>query len=413
MRRFPFIILFLAVILAACQKNDFLEHCMLTPQGDTIFLHDTTPPPHALTFKEIKEKGKIRFAAFVDDKTYYRYNGQELGTQYLIAKVFAKYHGLEIEADSCKDSTEVNARLKCFDTDLGACATPGEFRSSSKELLDSFNVWYNDTIVAYVEKMEKDWLNNGGIVRKEYPMYIDLKAEHYSEYDGLFKRYAKECGWDWKLLAAQCYQESTFDKEALSFAGARGLMQIMPETADELGLPFTEMFTPEMSIKAAVKYINKLNADFAFIEDLYERQNFILAAYNGGKGHVLDAMELAREDSVTALCFDSIAPYILYLSEPKGYRQKVVKFGYMRGTETVGYVARIRKIYGIYGGQNLQQVAPYEMPIYGKKREEAERRALEGDSLNLNVADGNAAPTLPKQPATKPKTRTTKAKARK
>lgn len=325
----------------------------------------------------------IRMAAFVDNETYYRYNGQELGTQYLIAKEFAKHHGLEIAADSCKDSTEVKARMKRFEDDLGACWEAGEFSFSTKELQDSFNVWYNDTIVKYVKDMEKEWLNNGGIVRHEYPMYIDLKAGHISEYDHLFKKYSLECDWDWKLLAAQCYQESTFDKEAISFAGARGLMQIMPETADHLGLPFSDMFTPEMSIKAAVKYLKELEGDFKFIDNRYERQNFVLAAYNGGGRHIMDAIALAKEDSVTSLAWDSIAPYVLCLAETKYNRNKVVKYGYMRGTETVGYVRRIRQIYQKYGGSNFLQEEPYKMADFGKKRELAELRATGGDSLRI------------------------------
>lgn len=404
--------LLVVFVLGACQKNDFTEHCIITPQGDSIFLHDSTPPPHALTFKEIKQKGQIRLAAIIDDKTYYRYNGQELGTQYLIAKEFAKYHGLEIVADSCKDSTEVKARLKNLETDLGACQTPGKFNATSKELLDSFNVWYNDTIVAYVQKMERDWLNNGGIVRHEYPMYIDLKAGHLSEYDPLFKKYARECGWDWKLLAAQCYQESTFDKEAVSFAGARGLMQIMPETAEMLGLPFADMFTPEMSIKAAAKYIKDLDVDFNFITNFYERQNFVLAAYNGGKGHIMDAIALAAEDSVTTLAWDSIAPYVLCLADARYNRNPVVKFGYMRGTETVGYVRRIRQIYAIYGGSNFLQAEPYVMAQFGLKREEAERRLMEAelDSLNIDGIEGDptAVPAKPGATTTKAGATTTK-----
>lgn len=371
------------IVLAACQRGNTMENCIITPQGDTIFLNDTTPPPHALTFKELKESGKIRLVASIDDKTYYRYNGQELGTQYLIMKEFAKHHGLELVADSCKDSTEVNARLKAFETDFGACEELGMFKATSKELLDSFNVWYDDSIVKYVQQLERDWLNNGGIVRHEYPMYIDLKAGHLSEYDPLFKKYSRECDWDWKLLAAQCYQESTFDKEAISFAGARGLMQIMPETAEHLGLSFSDMFTPEYNIKAAAKYIKELEGDFKFIESRYERQNFVLAAYNGGGKHIMDAIALAKEDSVTALEWDSIAPYVLCLAETKYNRNKVVKFGYMRGTETVGYVRRIRQIYEKYGGSNFLQEEPYKMADFGKRREWAELKAEGGDSVRI------------------------------
>ena len=50
-------------------------------------------------------------------------------------------------------------------------------------------------------------------------------------YDAYFQRYAPIARFDWRLLAAQCYQESTFDPNARSWAGASGLMQIMPKTA--------------------------------------------------------------------------------------------------------------------------------------------------------------------------------------
>ena len=59
----------------------------------------------------------------------------------------------------------------------------------------------------------------------------------------IFKRYAPIARFDWRLLAAQCYQESTFDPNARSWAGASGLMQIMPKTAKHLGLEMEDILT--------------------------------------------------------------------------------------------------------------------------------------------------------------------------
>ena len=366
MRNLPYI-LFIIMLAAACQKTDF-RGFIITPQGDSLFLNDTTPPARALTFKEIKQKGEIRMLTFIDDKTYYKYNNNNLGTQYLIMQEYSRHKGLELVVDSCKDSTEVLARLKRFEGDVGAMEKPGDLRAASKELQDSINAWFNDTIISYVEKMEKDWLLNGGIVRHEYPMYIDLKARHFSQYDELFQRYAKFCKWDWRLIAAQCYQESTFDREAVSWAGARGLMQIIPQTADDLGLPFSEMFTPDMNIKAAVKYISQLQEKFSFIETIYERENFVLAAYNAGPGHIFDAIALAEADSVPITRWDYVAPYVLLLSEPEAYKLPMVKNGGMRGTETYNYVKRIREIYAIYGGNNFITCEPFKTPTVGVKK---------------------------------------------
>lgn len=389
MKRLPFIILLVIAIVSACQNSELNGDFVVTPQGDTLFLNDTTPPARALTFKEIKQKGEIRLLAFIGEKTYYKYNDHPLGTQYLILQQFAIQKGLELTVDSCKDSTEVLARLKRFEGDVGAMETPGDLRAASKELQDSIDAWFNDTIISYVERMEKDWLLNGGIVRHEYPMYIDLDARHLSQYDELFQRYAKFCKWDWRLIAAQCYQESTFDRQAISWAGARGLMQIMPQTAEDLGLPFSEMFTPDMNIKAAVKYISQLQEKFAFIENTYERENFVLAAYNAGPGHVFDAIALAEADSVPITRWDYVSPYILLLSEPEAYRLPMVKCGGMRGTETYNYVKRIREIYEIYGGNNFITCEPYKTPTVGVKktaediRREKEEAKRIADSIRM------------------------------
>ncbi|MCF0193328.1 MAG: hypothetical protein HUK05_07985, partial [Prevotella sp.] len=180
MSKFSTFLLLLIIILSACQDDHFTDTCIITPQGDSVFLHDTTPPPHALSFKEIKESGNIRLLAYIGEHTYYNYYGQEFGTQYLIMKEFAKAKGLTVVVDSCKDSTEVIARLHRFEGDVAAMEKAGDFRAASKELQDSINSWYNDTIISYVKNIEKAWLGKGGIIRHEYPMYIDLKKGLYS-----------------------------------------------------------------------------------------------------------------------------------------------------------------------------------------------------------------------------------------
>lgn len=338
------------IIVCACNSGKQREW-IVTPTGDTLYLNDSAHAPKALTYKELKERKNLRLLAYISPKTYYKHNGHPLGTQYLILMQYAQAKGFEVTVDSCKDSTEVDIRLKKFEGDFATTSVRGKLKAASKELQDSLDAWCNDTIVAFVEKLENDWLNNGGITRHSYPMYIDLANKKISQYDNLFKNYAKHCNWDWLLLAAQCYQESTFDKDAFSWVGARGLMQIMPQTAEKIQLPFSEMFTPDMNIKAAVRLINELNSNFSYIKDLYERQNFILAAYNGGIAHVHDAMALAAADTVPdSHCWQYVAPYFLLLEQAKYYTRREVRAGYMRGSETYNYVRRIREIYEVYSG---------------------------------------------------------------
>ena len=77
-------------------------------------------------------------------------------------------------------------------------------------------------------------------------------------------------------------------------------MQIMPGTADHLGVPRSQLYDPETNIAAAAKLIKELNGAFSDIRDGYERINFILASYNGGSHHIRDAMALARRDGKDA-----------------------------------------------------------------------------------------------------------------
>lgn len=164
-----------------------------------------------------------------------------------------------------------------------------------------------------------------------------------SAYDSHFVRHCRTIGWDWRLMAAQCYQESGFDPQAISWAGARGLMQIMPETAVHLGLPLGQIHNPELNIGAAAKYIRELNQTFDDIPGRMDRINFVLAAYNGGAGHVRDAMALALKHGKNPHAWEDVSGFILKLSQPQYYNDPIVRFGYLRGQETYDYVKSINE----------------------------------------------------------------------
>lgn len=120
-------------------------------------------------------------------------------------------------------------------------------------------------------------------------------------------------------------------------------MQIMPETADLLGIPVGHLNDPGTNIKAAAQYIRKLQETFSDIPGRVDRIRFILAAYNGGAGHVRDAMTLARQHGKDSRRWEDVAPFILKLSEPRYYNRPDMKFGYLRGSETYNYVNDIMR----------------------------------------------------------------------
>ena len=167
------------------------------------------------------------------------------------------------------------------------------------------------------------------------------------KYDKLFKRYAPEINWDWRMLAAQAYTESRFNPKARSFAGARGLMQIMPRTGRSYGLRNAN--DPEQSVRAAVSYLDDLNRMFeSKVPDADERKKFILASYNAGQGHIFDAMRLAEKIGLDPQKWDdNVEKTVLMLANPQHYNDNVVKYGYLRGRETFDYVDRILKLYNL------------------------------------------------------------------
>lgn len=110
-------------------------------------------------------------------------------------------------------------------------------------------------------------------------------------YDALLQEYAARYQFDWRLLAAVVYQESRFNSEARSPDGARGLMQLMPETAAALG--FSKLADPAESIHAGTKYLATLRDRFDRRLPLRERTWFALASYNAGPARLNQARERA------------------------------------------------------------------------------------------------------------------------
>lgn len=178
--------------------------------------------------------------------------------------------------------------------------------------------------------------------RTPHGSILSIKDGKISHFDKLFKKYAKEIDWDWRLLASLAYTESNFDTTAVSWAGARGLMQLMPRTARAMGVPPGKEQNPEENIKAAVKYIAATSNSFGSISNPKERIKFVLAAYNAGIGHVLDAMALAEKYGKNKYVWDNnVANYILLKSNEEYFNDPVCRNGYFRGVETFNFVKEI------------------------------------------------------------------------
>ena len=167
-------------------------------------------------------------------------------------------------------------------------------RKDCPELAAAATKWHeeNMTSPAYTASMKRYFENSKMM---PHSPILSLREGKISHYDDLFKKYSKDIGWDWRMLASLAYTESNFDTTAVSWAGAKGLMQLMPATARAMGVPPGKEQNPEESVKAAVKYIAATDRSLSMIPDKQERLSFILASYNAGLGHIYDAMALAEK----------------------------------------------------------------------------------------------------------------------
>lgn len=99
-----------------------------------------------------------------------------------------------------------------------------------------------------------------------------------SSFNEIIKKASKKYGVDERVIAAVIDQESSFDQKAVSSAGAQGLMQLMPATAESLGVD--NPFDAEQNIMAGTKYLRQKLDEFGGSLPL------ALAAYNAGSGAV-------------------------------------------------------------------------------------------------------------------------------
>ena len=215
-------------------------------------------------------------------------------------------------------------------------------RQNSPELLNAINKWISkekkrDEYYVIYNKYFKNKKSYRGRIRSDF---YSKNSNKISKYDDIIKDNATKLGWDWRFLSSQVYQESGFDPRSVSWAGASGLIQLMPETAKEVGV--SNSFDPNQNIKGGVKYLNRVRERFESVEDSIQKVKFTLAAFNCGPGHVLDAMRLAEKHGKNPNIWDdNVEDYILKLSEKKYYLDEVVRHGYARGSEPYNYVRDI------------------------------------------------------------------------
>lgn len=207
-----YIHLFALLMLCSCvQKNQ--QEPVVTPWGE---ITDTIPFDDDFDLADIQRNGEMIALTLTGPETYYDYHGKHLGAQYLLCQRFADKLGVSLRIEVCRDTTEMLARLNDGDADLicypmnkkGPGWIVGQEKDDLQKELDS---WYQPTMLDEVKKEEDFLLSTRSVQRRVFSPMLNRAGGIISHYDGYFQRYAATIRWDWRLLAAQCYQESTFD----------------------------------------------------------------------------------------------------------------------------------------------------------------------------------------------------------
>lgn len=218
-------------------------------------------------------------------------------------------------------------------------------RKDTPILADSLDSWFErKTAAPGFLRIEKRYF-------EETKGYSDSFRATYEEilgqgvispFDTWFRLEGKRQGIDWRLLASVAWQESSFKTEGESWAGAIGLMGLMPATAASLGVKSDDLYDPEINIRAGGEYLRSLLNTFNLVTDPNERLQISLAAYNAGVGHVFDARALAEKYGANKdVWAGNVEKYIHLKRLEQYYTDPVCKYGYFRADETINYVRNV------------------------------------------------------------------------
>jgi membrane-bound lytic murein transglycosylase F len=158
-----------------------------------------------------------------------------------------------------------------------------------------------------------------------------------NQYDDVFRKYSKRyfgVGFDWRLFKSQGIAESNLDPEAVSWVGAKGIMQLMPRTFQEIASRNPEVGRiddPEWNVAAGILYDRTLWKLWQLDSVDAHRREFMFASYNAGRATIRNAQAVARRDSLDVRAWPSI----------ERVAPRVARWRYR---ETLGYVRKIDSI---------------------------------------------------------------------
>ena len=172
-----------------------------------------------------------------------------------------------------------------------------------------------------------------------------------SPFDDIMRKVGEEQGQDWRFMSAIAYSESRFIENLRSKQGAVGIMQIRPVVARHFKMPVDSINDTETNIRLAGMLLSELNdmLRMPLSTPEQDRLSIILASYNAGIGHVLDARRLARSEGANPNSWADVSRYLQLKSTPDYYQKDIVKCGKFTGSgQTLSYVKQVMRKYSQY-----------------------------------------------------------------
>lgn len=354
--------LLLAPIAAAVLARD-PDHAWLAPERREV------------TLASLAERRELRVA--VEDRTmaYFLHKGEPLGFEHDLFDRFARRYGAKIVPVVAASASEAAALLRAEKVDVallpwidepridGGIRTrpylPDDFggigfpetgapfvRADSPELLAGLETFLGEdaTLSAALDLYDRYFIDNLRFRAVRVDGRWTPVPPSISRYDWLIARYSAEAGLDWRLVSALIFEESSFDPKAVSSKGARGLMQLMPAAAADVGLE--RPHAPEENVRAGIAYIRRL-ADIFRSSSGEDQLRIVVAAYLLGPGPVIDAQKIALEVGLDPHRWRGGMAEALPLLESEEWIDRV-RFGGSKGRQAVGYVERIFRRYERY-----------------------------------------------------------------
>ena len=288
-----------------------------------------------------------------------RGHGLETGFAYEVMKDFARDHNCNIRIVAGGKDADYTDSLKMGVIDILIMhhEEANDGLLLSENIIDCSALAVSQGKEGHMREIN-DWISDY-VVSEEFNQHIKMffrpfnpikkaergvKTETVSPYDNLFKEYAKDLGWDWRMLAAVVYQESKFSISSRSHRGASGLMQVMPQTGASYDV--NDLMDPSQNLLAGTSHLKRLQKLYSTC-DMSEQEviRFTLAAYNAGEVRIRDCRNLARAKRLDENVWENIVSVIPMMREDSILTDENVKLGKFTGTETIAYVDNVMALY--------------------------------------------------------------------